>query len=109
MKTLAIISGKGGAGKTTLAVHLAVHANTRKRKVGIVDADPQGSASHWYRLRDAPEPPLKQLVAGELMKFQAQVEDVDMLVVDSAPAHSADMRAIVTAADFVLIPCRPGR
>ena len=47
MKTIAILSQKGGAGKTTLALHLAVAAVQAKRQVAVVDLDPQASAIGW--------------------------------------------------------------
>jgi len=47
MKTVAIISQKGGSGKTTLAVHLAVCAERARRRVAIIDLDPQASALEW--------------------------------------------------------------
>ena len=47
MKTVAILSQKGGAGKTTLAIHLAVAADAAKRPAAIVDLDPQASAAQF--------------------------------------------------------------
>jgi cellulose biosynthesis protein BcsQ len=57
MKTLAIISQKGGAGKTTLFVHLATAATLSGHSVAIIDLDPQGTAASWgdRRRADAPE------------------------------------------------------
>ncbi|MCA6272007.1 MAG: ParA family protein, partial [Phenylobacterium sp.] len=51
MKTLAILSRKGGAGKSTLAVHLAVQAVAGGLRVALVDMDPQRSAADWWRTR----------------------------------------------------------
>src|SRR5580765_7894771 len=47
MKTIAILSQKGGTGKTTLALHLAVEAERSGAATLIVDLDPQASASSW--------------------------------------------------------------
>ena len=53
MKTIAMLSQKGGAGKTTLAIHLAVAANAAKRPAVIVDLDAQASATSWKDLRQS--------------------------------------------------------
>ena len=47
MKTLTIVSQKGGSGKTTLAVHLAVYAYLHGLRVALIDIDPQGSQVGW--------------------------------------------------------------
>ena len=47
MKVLAILSEKGGAGKTTVTVHLAVAAKLAGLDVAIIDLDPQASAADW--------------------------------------------------------------
>ena len=52
MKVLALLSQKGGAGKTTLAVHLAVHAHLTGERVALIDIDPQRSAGDWWRARE---------------------------------------------------------
>ena len=53
MKTVAISSQKGGSGKTTIAVHLAVCAERAKKRIAIIDLDPQGSALEWFNRREA--------------------------------------------------------
>jgi len=56
MKTIAIISQKGGSGKTTLALNLAVAATRSGHQCAVIDIDPQASAKCWHDLRqdDAP-------------------------------------------------------
>jgi cellulose biosynthesis protein BcsQ len=66
MKTVAIISQKGGAGKTTIAVHLAVAAERRSMKTAIFDLDPQASASSWSDKRKQPFPAVLSAQAARL-------------------------------------------
>ena len=47
MKIVALISQKGGAGKTTLAVHLASRAAADGKTTAIIDLDPQATAASW--------------------------------------------------------------
>jgi chromosome partitioning protein len=109
MKTLAILSRKGGAGKTTLAIHLAVIAETTGRRVLLVDCDPQRSATRWYEAREAQTP---LLVAAEADKLPAtlkaaQADKIDLVIVDSRPSVERDTALIAGEASFVLIPTRP--
>lgn len=112
MKTLAILAQKGGSGKTTLAVHMAVCATRRKLRTALIDLDPQGSAHDWNESReegrklDAVKASSGQLAA--LLK-QAKAAGADLAIIDTAP-HSDSAAAIAAQlADFVLIPCRPAR
>src|SRR3546814_18854194 len=55
MPTIAIISQKGGAGKTTLGLHLAAAAEDSGHTAVVIDVDPQATASQWAAWRqDAP-------------------------------------------------------
>jgi chromosome partitioning protein len=47
MKTIAVISQRGRAGKTTVAVHLAVAAEQDGPNTALFDLDPQASGSSW--------------------------------------------------------------
>lgn len=108
MKTIAIISQKGGAGKTTLAVHLATAAALAGHNAAIVDCDPQGTAASWGDRRRADTP---EVVSGQAARLSVLIEaaranGAAFLVVDTAP--NADQTALRAAqsADVVLIPCR---
>ena len=56
MKTLVILSQKGGTGKTTMAVHLAVEASRSGKTVALIDLDPQASAAKWGDTRSDDTP-----------------------------------------------------
>ena len=112
MKTLAIISQKGGSGKTTIAVHMAVCAIRQGYHTAIIDIDPQGSAFDWYLSREAQnELNAVQAQAGQLTALlkQAKVGGADFVIIDTAP-HSDSAAAVAAQhADFILMPCRPSR
>ena len=109
MTTIAIISQKGGAGKTTLAIHLAAAAQEAGRVALVVDTDPQATASQWAAWRqdqppeviDSPPPRLAAKVA------QAREQGAGVIVIDTPPHADSAARAAVEVADLVLIPCRP--
>ena len=109
MKTIAIVSQKGGSGKTTVAVHLAVCAERAGQSAAIIDLDPQASALEWHSRREAETPEVVTATPAqlpELLKI-AKENGAGLAIIDTAP-HS-DRVAVVAAdlADLVLIPCRP--
>jgi chromosome partitioning protein len=108
MKTVAIVSQKGGAGKTTIAVHLATAAAAAGHAAAIIDLDPQGTAASWGDRRQAAAP---EVVSGQAVRLPilvdaAKAASADLLVLDTAP--NADQTALRAAqvADLVLVPCR---
>ena len=109
MQTLAVLSQKGGAGKTTLALHLASEAVAQGRRVLLLDLDPQGSAVLWAHARGDREPdvsPVHEAAMGQELA-RARAEGYDLAVIDTAP--HADRAALLAAraADLVVVPCRP--
>lgn len=112
MRTLAIISQKGGSGKTTIAVHMAVCAALGKLKTAILDIDPQHSAYGWNESR--PEERKLDAVAADagqldVLLRQAEAAGVALAIIDTAPHSSGDAAVAAKLADLVLIPCRPAR
>ena len=109
MKVVAILSEKGGAGKTTLAVHVATAAHLAGQGVAILDLDPQGSAYAWAERRT--EPPEAQAITpvalpGWLDKLRQA--EAGLVVLDTGrDANNAGYIA-AKAADMILIPLRPG-
>ena len=109
MKTVALLARKGGAGKTTCAIHMGVLAQASGRRVLFLDLDPQRSLSAWWHSRAAETPGLIETDARrlpELLKAAAS-EGYDLAVVDTPPAVSFDTTRVAAAADLVLIPLRP--
>ena len=109
MQIIALISQKGGAGKTTLAIALAVAAERAGLTSVLVDLDPQASAAQWSDLREAETPVVTCSPAVRLTSVlkSAQRTGASLAVLDTAP-HATDAALIAArASDFVLIPCRP--
>ena len=52
VKIITVAQQKGGAGKTTLAAHVAISLMQTGKRVGLLDIDPQGSLTSWYNLRE---------------------------------------------------------
>lgn len=109
MKTIAIISQKGGAGKTTLALHLAVAAEQTGQTVVIIDLDPQASATSWKDSRPG-ETPI--VVSAQSARLPAVLETAkqggaNLCIIDTAPHSESAALVAARAADLILIPCRP--
>jgi chromosome partitioning protein len=109
MRIVALLARKGGTGKTTLAVHLAVVAQQTGRRVLLVDTDPQRSAGDWWRARQLDTPELVECSARQVPEVLAAARDdrIDLVVVDTRPSVEADTAEIARLADLVLIPTRP--
>lgn len=110
MRTVAILSQKGGTGKTTLALNLAIAAETAGHATIVVDLDPQASAKGWHDHREADSPVVVSVQAARLSEALQTAEEhgAAMAVLDTAPHSEATALAAARAADLVLIPCRPG-
>jgi len=114
-RVITIAQQKGGAGKTTMAAHLAVTwAASGKRKVAVVDIDPQGSLTQWYKIREA------RLGADETnltfaaisgWRVRSELDRLrhthDLIVIDSPPHTDTEARTAIRAADLVVVPLQP--
>ena len=107
MKTIAFIARKGGAGKTTLAAHIAVEAS-RFQDVTLVDADPQQSLTLWWEDRKADSPALMRVPIGRLGRELANASGREGLVIVDTPAFDSGIVAsVIHDADLVVIPVKP--
>lgn len=113
-KVITVAQQKGGAGKTTVAAHIAVALSQKGNRVAIVDIDPQGSMSYWHNIR---EQALGEgytglsftsvsgwRVASEISRLK---KSVDYIVVDSPPHTETEARTAIRGADLVVIPVQP--
>jgi chromosome partitioning protein len=105
---IALANQKGGVGKSTLAVHLAVWLQEQGRSVALVDADVQGSSSHWLA-EASPETRLFRLatpddVLDQLPKIAAEFDHV---IIDGPAGLSELTRTLLFLTDLALMPCGP--
>ena len=108
MKIVSVVSQKGGVGKTTLAVHLAVAAAQAGYTVAIIDLDPQATAAQWSDWRGSENPAVVATPHARLIPTLTEAEKagVDLIVIDSPPAADSAAVAAAKAADIVLVPTR---
>lgn len=111
-KVITVAQQKGGAGKTTLAVHLAVEFLSRGQRVALLDTDPQGSLGRWFVTR-------REAMGVEGLEFSTasawgvsyECEKLrkisDVVIIDTPPKVDADLRPALREADLVVIPVSP--
>ncbi|HZB92935.1 MAG TPA: ParA family partition ATPase [Stellaceae bacterium] len=112
-KIITIAQQKGGAGKTTLAAHLAL-AWAGSSRVAIIDIDPQASLAAWFRLRrerfGALAPGLEVAALGGwrvAKELERLAKRHDVVLIDTAPHAETEARIAVRAASLVLVPVQP--
>jgi chromosome partitioning protein len=102
---------KGGAGKTSLAAHLAVAWAQAGHAVAVLDIDPQASLSAWFgeRTGDANIALTVETAAG--WRTAARVEELargrDIVLIDTPPHSETEARVAIRAADLVVVPLQP--
>jgi chromosome partitioning protein len=106
VKKIALIAQKGGVGKTTVAVNLAVAAGER---TALFDLDPQESAVIWADRRKTESPHVEFLTERRLPDGikAAEGQGFRLAIIDTPPAAGPQAFTAAQAADLVLIPCRP--
>lgn len=103
---IAIVNTKGGVGKTTTAMYLAIAATVIGKTVELRDADDQGSATEWY-VRAAEHEPLPFPVVVANSKTLGMSSEADLVFIDTPPGTAASIDASLRCADFIIIPTGP--
>jgi chromosome partitioning protein len=118
MRTIAFLTQKGGAGKTTLAASLAAAAVCAGERVIALDLDPQGSLLRWSKYREATNAPHKVVIepleSERLPHLRAILEGLagvgfTLAIFDTAGSDNTAARFVTEAADICLLPTRPTR
>lgn len=109
MYKIAVVMEKGGVGKTTVALNLAVAAVQNGRTAAVIDIDQQATASKWTDRRTDEKPWVVPTLTARLPAAikQAEAQGVDFLVVDTPPHSGSDSVEAARRVDVVLIPVEP--
>ena len=108
MKTISVVTRKGGSGKTTLSACLAVSAVQNSLVTVALDLDPQASLCLWSDLRDEDQPPIIPVPASRITQVLegADKEGCDLAIIDTMPHAEGSILTAARSADLCLIPVR---
>jgi chromosome partitioning protein len=109
MKAITFVTQKGGSGKSTLCISLAVAAQEAGQSVCILEMDRQATISDWAEHRKQASPEVAQVDATQLDDIMARLRrsDFDYVFIDTPGVDSPGSLAAIRAADLCVIPCRP--
>jgi chromosome partitioning protein len=110
MTVVSIISQKGGAGKTTLAIHLGGAAHDAGFPTVVIDTDPQATACRWGKWRGGLDPDIIDCASHGVLQDKLMTLEqagAEFVVIDTPPHADIMARTACRAADLILIPCRP--
>lgn len=109
MKNIAVIARKGGSGKTTVAVHLALAAHRRGIRTVLIDTDPQGSSLEVLKARQADGPLCLSAAGADLAQHQtaATADGYELMVVDTPAAAEGEIAHAIALAHLSLLVIRP--
>jgi len=109
MKTVLVASSKGGAGKTTIATHLAAQSALDGLRTALVDADPQASSTRWAQKRAGLDSAVLAIDGTRRKAWRKQVpDDTQRVIVDGAAGAMADeLDPFLETVDAVIVPIVP--
>src|SRR3954454_24049208 len=109
MYIIAVVAEKGGVGKTTIALDLAVTATRKGRSAAVIDVDPQATASKWTDRRGSEYPWVVPTHAARIAATidKAQGQGIDFIVIDTPPHSATDAAEAARRADVVIVPIEP--
>lgn len=118
MSIIAITNGKGGVGKSTIAINLSGALAGKNESVLLLDTDPQGTTSDWFHSRQkqsddnlihknlsvSPTPWSADELKNNLLK---QARNFNFTIIDCGPANDKITRTAFVMSDFAIIPVTP--
>ncbi len=110
MHTVVLATQKGGSGKSTLSIGLALAAMHAGYRVRLIETDPQGTLSNWRKRRGNPEPLVETIFSIQEIEprlKQLELSGVSLTIIDTAGGVSAVRTAAIRHANLCLIPVRP--
>jgi chromosome partitioning protein len=110
MYVRALVTQKGGSGKSPLAVRLAIAAMENGERVAFVEADPQGTISKWKERRGNPYPRVDRVADPAEIEWalsRLEAEGIWLAIIDTAGTNNALAMSAIASADLCLIPARP--
>ena len=115
MKVIALMSQKGGSGKSTLTRNLAVFVSLEGYDVLVLDTDEQNTVTDWYKDRPIEKKEKSPWVVstqtahiGEALS-KAREKAFDFVFVDTPGRYASYLDRVIEAVDFVVVPCRTTR
>lgn len=109
-KVISLVTQKGGAGKSTILTNLAVAASLDKKKVAVLDADPQQTLTTWWQDREAEDIDCAIVESQDVVHLPTiteRFEEYDYIFIDTPARVESVNAAAIQVADFCLLPCRP--
>ncbi|MBA7579538.1 Chromosome-partitioning ATPase Soj [subsurface metagenome] len=106
---IAVVSAKGGTGKSTVALNLAGTLSSDKLNVLLIDADPQGSIAQWSKISKQEVPTIRIQPSPVIDKRMKKAEKkFDIIIFDSPPTFKKSMKSVIRLSDKLIIPVSPG-
>jgi len=115
---ITIANGKGGVGKSTIAINLSGALAKVSEAVFLIDADPQGTTSDWFKSRQELQPnqtihkslrvtPAPWTIHDLTTKLSAQIKQYKIIIIDCGPANDKFSRTAIALSQFTIIPVTP--
>jgi len=109
MIVVGVIGQKGGGGKTTISLNLAVAAAEQSLAAVVIDIDPQANAAKWKDRRESENPAVIGALQSRIKQTleTARKHDADFVVIDSPGHNDSGAMETARASDILLLPVEP--